>query len=121
LRWKNVLRIKVIKAISLNTPSDLERMKQFEDSVDAVLVEGVPGQGRTCDWGLAAEAVKRLSVPLVLAGGLNADNVKLAISAVMPYAVDVSSGVEVSPGQKDSAKIDAFISATTKNQRIPID
>lgn len=71
--------------------------------------EGVPGgTGKTFDWQMARTA---LPLPVVLAGGLNADNVAAAISDVRPFAVDVSGGVEMSPGIKDAALIRLFISA----------
>lgn len=63
------------------------------------------GTGRPFDWA----AVPRLSRPLVLAGGLTADNVREAVRAVRPWAVDVSSGVEDAPGVKCAQKIQAFI------------
>jgi phosphoribosylanthranilate isomerase len=67
------------------------------------------GTGARADWGRAAELAMR--VPLLLAGGLNAENVAAAIAEVRPLGVDVSSGVEHAAGQKDSARIEAFITA----------
>jgi phosphoribosylanthranilate isomerase len=67
------------------------------------------GTGRVCDWNLAVEFQKRITKPLVLSGGLNPENVARAIETVQPYAVDVSSGVEASPGRKDHAKLRDFI------------
>ena len=67
------------------------------------------GTGHTIDWVPLADSCKTLSKPVILAGGLTADNVARAISIVRPYAVDVSSGVEESPGQKSPARIDRFI------------
>ena len=68
----------------------------------------VGGTGESFDWGLIPESLDK---PVILAGGLNPDNVQEAIKAVNPYAVDVSSGVEQAPGVKDSNKIKAFIKA----------
>lgn len=69
------------------------------------------GTGQTVDWQLArAFHELDLGLPLVLAGGLTADNVGAAIVAVAPAAVDTASGVESQPGVKDSAKVAAFIS-----------
>jgi phosphoribosylanthranilate isomerase len=67
------------------------------------------GSGQTFDWSLAVEFKKSNSKPLVLSGGLNPENVAKAIEAVQPYAIDVSSGVESSPGKKDHAKLRHFI------------
>jgi phosphoribosylanthranilate isomerase len=67
------------------------------------------GTGVSFDWNLAVEFKKRAGRPLILSGGLNPENVAEAIEAVHPYAVDVSSGVEISPGKKDHAKIRDFI------------
>ena len=68
------------------------------------------GTGRTFDWSLAREVRERASF-LVLAGGLTPENVGAALTAVRPDAVDVSSGVESSPGRKDPAKVRAFVDA----------
>jgi phosphoribosylanthranilate isomerase len=67
------------------------------------------GTGRAFDWSLAVEFKKRTTKPLILSGGLNPENVAQAIETVQPYAVDVSSGVEASPGRKDHAKLRDFI------------
>jgi phosphoribosylanthranilate isomerase len=70
------------------------------------------GTGRAFDWDLAVEFKRRIgNKPLVLSGGLTAQNVAQAIELVHPYAVDVSSGVESSPGRKDPAKLRDFIQA----------
>ena len=70
-------------------------------------VEGiVGGTGASFDWTLIP---KRLPLPVILSGGLHAENVAAAIKQVQPYAVDVSSGVEAGKGIKDAAKIAAFI------------
>ncbi len=71
-------------------------------------VEGTPGgTGLHFDWGLIPQD---MPLPVILSGGLNAANVSMAIKQVRPYAVDVSSGVEISEGIKDAEKIAAFIS-----------
>lgn len=73
-----------------------------------ILFEGpVSGVGHTSDWHSAAQLAR--TTQLVLAGGLNATNVADAIAAVRPFGVDVSSGVEASPGVKDPGKISDFV------------
>ncbi len=68
------------------------------------------GTGRVFDWNLAVEFKARIDAkPLVLSGGLTPENVAKAIATVQPYAVDVASGVEASPGRKDHAKLRDFI------------
>ena len=67
------------------------------------------GTGRAFDWNLALKFMKRTKKPVILSGGLNPENVASAIEAVHPYAVDVSSGVESSPGRKDHARLRDFI------------
>jgi phosphoribosylanthranilate isomerase len=67
------------------------------------------GTGRTFDWSWAREAARHKRV--ILAGGLNAGNVARAVQAARPYAVDVSSALEASPGIKDPHKIEAFFRA----------
>ena len=67
------------------------------------------GTGRTIDWSAAAAAARVR--PIILSGGLTADNVRGAIDTVQPYGVDVSSGVESNPGVKDHGKLRAFFVA----------
>ena len=77
--------------------------------LDAFSDQAYGGTGQTVDWTLAAEAARASRV--LLAGGLTPDNVAEAIRQVRPYGVDVSSGVEIRPGQKDHAKVRAFVQA----------
>jgi phosphoribosylanthranilate isomerase len=88
----------------------LQYAAQFDDASGLLLdayQEGVAGgTGRTFDWELIP---RDLPKPVVLAGGLNTDNVAAAIRQVRPYAVDVSSGVEREKGIKDADKIAAFM------------
>jgi len=82
--------------------------------LDAYSEEAFGGTGKKVDWRLAAELVETLGkkgVYVVLSGGLTPDNVAEAIRIVQPYGVDVSSGVESSPGTKDPSKVRDFILA----------
>ena len=75
-----------------------------------VLFEGpLSGSGLTTDWDAAAELARRGEV--ILAGGLNPDNVGAALRRVRPFGVDVSSGVEDAPGIKSAVKIEKFVAA----------
>jgi phosphoribosylanthranilate isomerase len=102
---------KIIKAARVAGGADLQALERFRTDFHLLdtKVEGPRGgSGRTWDWGLAAQ--RRSKVPMILSGGLTPDNVAEGIAAVKPYAVDVASGVEASPGVKDPAKLEAFIS-----------
>jgi phosphoribosylanthranilate isomerase len=77
--------------------------------LDAFSEQAYGGTGQVFDWQLAAEAAKAANI--LLAGGLTPDKVEKAIQTVQPYGVDVSSGVERSPGKKDPEKVRAFIQA----------
>jgi phosphoribosylanthranilate isomerase len=76
--------------------------------VDAHVKGAYGGTGETGDWAIAQHLAAQ--APVLLAGGLNLENVAAAVRAVNPWGVDVASGVESSPGVKDSSKISAFIS-----------
>ena len=76
---------------------------------DAFVVDESYGSGKLYNSTFASEVVKLSKVPVILAGGLNPENVKEAIEIVQPDAVDVSSGVEVEPGIKDKEKIRLFL------------
>jgi len=80
--------------------------------IDTLVVGVYGGTGKTADWTAAREYAAQPGLPpLVLAGGLLAENVGEAIRAVRPAAVDVASGVESRPGQKDPAMVEAFVRA----------
>lgn len=102
-----------IKALRVRPGDDLEAScRQYAKASGILLdtyVAGVPGgTGEAFDWSLIPE---HLSKPIILAGGLSADNVGAAIAQVSPYAVDVSGGVEQARGIKDPARIEAFMRA----------
>ena len=80
--------------------------------VDAAVKGVYGGSGVTADWSAAAELAKRY--PLLLAGGLTPENVSDAVRQVQPWGVDVASGVESGTGEKDAAKMSAFIKAVKR-------
>jgi phosphoribosylanthranilate isomerase len=90
-----------------------QRPEEYESLVSAFMLDTPStdhgGTGRVFDWSLAVEFKRRTKKPLILSGGLNSENVAKAIETVQPYAVDVNSGVESSPGQKDHAKLRELI------------
>lgn len=107
----------VIRAIRFRADTigrELTRWDAVEE-VDAMLVDGsAGGTGEAFDWHALAPHMRAVSKPVIIAGGLTAQNVGEAIGACRPYAVDVSSGVESSPGVKDHAKIAAFCEAVRR-------
>ena len=105
---------RVIKALRVRAKNQLDRFAEYHNVADAILLDTyVAGQsggtGRTFDWNLAKEASRRGRI--ILAGGLNPDNVAEAINLVHPYAVDASSGLEQQPGIKDHDKMTRFVEA----------
>jgi phosphoribosylanthranilate isomerase len=76
-----------------------------------------PGSGQVFDWTLAGEVPEGLRV--ILAGGLDPDNVTTAVTTLAPWGVDVSTGVEASPGHKDARKVRAFVEAARKAAPVP--
>jgi phosphoribosylanthranilate isomerase len=105
----------VIKAMRVGEGFRVERICEY--GVDTVLLDAslkgrYGGTGVTFDWSIAARA--RAYAKIILAGGLNAENVKEAIQIARPFAVDVCSGVEAAPGRKDFAKMREFISIVTE-------
>lgn len=87
----------------------LLRLRDY--GADAVLIDGAsPGAGEVFDWSLA-EGAPLAGHRLILAGGLDPDNVAAAVERVQPWGVDVVSGVEARPGRKDPSRVRAFIEA----------
>jgi phosphoribosylanthranilate isomerase len=110
---------KVIKAARIASGADLQALERFRTDFHLLdtRVEGKQGgSGERWDWELASH--RRSKVPAILSGGLNAGNVAAGIAAVRPYAVDVASGVEASPGVKDPEKLEAFLAAARPEEAL---
>jgi phosphoribosylanthranilate isomerase len=107
-----------IKALRVRDGLDLAQSCHAYEGARGILLDnweaGVPGgTGKSFDWGLAESA---LPLPVVLAGGLNEENVRAAMARIGPAAVDVSGGVEQSPGIKDAGKVKRFVAAVRAAQ-----
>lgn len=106
-----------IKAVRMQPETDLKQLAaQYASSQGLLLdtyVKGIPGgTGAAFNWDwVSPEKRQNMPLPVILAGGLNEENIGQAINSVHPWAVDVSGGVESAPGQKSSEKIQAFIQA----------
>ena len=112
------LPLPVVKAIPVDQVRTLSKLLSYE--VSAFLLDtpsrGYGGSGEPFDWSLA-EGVSEVA-PVILAGGLTPENVADAVRAVRPYAVDVASGVESSPGVKDVIRMSRFVTAV-REVRLP--
>jgi phosphoribosylanthranilate isomerase len=104
------LGMELFRAVSLETDADIETAAALPDEVTVLVDAHDPirrgGTGERADWARAAALSRRR--PVILAGGLRADNVREAVAQVTPWAIDVSSGLESSPGIKDHAKMAQF-------------
>ena len=118
-------KVKVLAAISmLRENPDAWAMMWRRDVIHAFLVDSgnsskPGGTGKAFDWrvsGARVENIKRLG-KVVAAGGLTPENVSVAVEVLKPWGVDVVSGVEASPGKKDSDKVRAFVRAVREMDR----
>ena len=102
----------VLKAFRVHASLKAADIDPYDPHVRGYLLDTFHGQmaggtGETFDWSLIEKL--NLKRPLLLAGGLDADNIRQALSSVLPYGVDVNSGVEQEPGIKDHASIEKFV------------
>jgi phosphoribosylanthranilate isomerase len=109
---------KVIKGFRIQDEGSLRQLADYQGAAQALLLDTykkgqVGGTGEIFDWQLARKAKKY--GPIILAGGLNPDNVAAAIAAAGPAAVDTASGTEAAPGKKDPAKLRAFFKAAVSS------
>jgi phosphoribosylanthranilate isomerase len=109
-RWIRKRVSTTIKAFPAGDP----RLNHADDwGADVIMIDSaVPGSGQVFDWRLAEGAPSNRRI--VIAGGLNADNVADAVRRIRPWGVDVSTGVEAAPGRKDARKLKAFIEAARR-------
>jgi phosphoribosylanthranilate isomerase len=106
--------VKFIAVVHITDQKSIEAAMHASRYTDALLLDtaykgAAGGTGITHDWSISAAIIQKVSVPVILAGGLNPENVQEAITAVRPYAVDVRSGVSDSTGEKNTEKMQAFI------------
>ena len=114
--YKSLPNVKLVRLIHISKDgkvcNDYKKMKYVDyyllDSFN-LQTNQVGGTGLTHDWNKSAELIKKLNKPVFLAGGLNPNNVKQAISLVHPYGVDVNSGCKNEFGMKDRNKVKNFI------------
>lgn len=115
----------VVRAVHVTGADAVARARESAADSDAVLLDSrtadrLGGTGRTHDWSVSARIVgelARIGRPVILAGGLNADNVEQAIAAVHPFGVDVNSGVETGTGDKDFTACQAFVKMAHESDR----
>jgi len=111
------LALPVIKALPVGETFTMSAVEDLPVRVTVLLDAHDPirrgGTGRVIEWTVASAAARVR--PIILSGGLTPENVKSAVAAVRPYAVDVSSGVEAAPGVKDEARLRAFFAALTQD------
>lgn len=107
------LAVRIWKAVPLSEPDDVEEALALPADVtpliDALDRKKRGGTGRRAAWDLAAQVAK--ARPIVLAGGINAENIIDAVELVHPWGVDVSSSLEDSPGIKNASKVVVFFAA----------
>ena len=117
--WRQLPNVKIVQVIHVIDEKSVDEAVQISEQVDALLLDsGNPnlkvkelgGTGRVHDWRFSKKIVEQSKVPVFLAGGLNASNVREAIEAVQPYGLDLCSGVRTN-GDLDKKKLEAFFRA----------
>ncbi len=110
-----MMNMKAFRIKDANSLAEISNYKTDAYLLDSYVAGKSGGTGEKFNWDLANEA-KKIGKPIFLAGGLTPENVAEAVRQVQPYGIDVSSGVEISPGKKDHQKIREFIQAARSAQ-----
>ena len=116
--------LKIFKSVNIISADSVAYPEAFEQLVDGFVLDSinvatgqVGGTGKTHDWSVSREIVMRYpDIPIILAGGLNSENVRSAIERVRPFGVDVNSGTKAPDGFKDLRKMEAFIAQAKHEQ-----
>lgn len=113
---KAMPQIKIIKSVHVTDESSIAAGKRYKGVADAILLDSINkktkqigGTGLVHDWNISKRIVEEYEMPVILAGGLNPENVAEAIKIVGPYGVDTNSGTKGKDGFKDYAKLELFI------------
>jgi phosphoribosylanthranilate isomerase len=117
--------VPIIKAVGVAAAADLAAIRPYLGIADRILIDAKPpaaaaypgGHGASFDWSILTALEPGL--PFILSGGLNPENVMSALARVRPWGIDVSSGVERAPGQKDNARIAQFV-ANARRGALPL-
>lgn len=124
---KQCPHVKIIKCVHVTDAARIEKVKKYEQYVDAILLDTynaktnqVGGTGITHDWKISKKIIESCSKKVILAGGLNYNNVLKVKTELHPYGVDVNSGVKDDNGNKDYKKLKYFIN-NAKNQIVAIE
>lgn len=112
----NLPQIKIIKSLHIVDDSSIVMGEKYIGVADAVLLDSIDlaskkigGTGKTHNWNISKKIVEEYEIPVILAGGLNPENVADAVRFVRPYGVDVNSGTRGKDGFKDYRKMELFI------------
>ncbi len=110
---RSLVPCNIIKTIHVKGEDSIKEAVKFSKFTDAILLDTpskeMGGTGKTHDWEISRKIVEAVQKPVILAGGLNPENVKEAVETVRPYGVDAASGVEKEPGKKDFDKVGRFV------------
>ena len=110
--------VKIVQVIHVTGEEDIGEAVSVSEFVDLILLDSgnqklvvkeLGGTGRTHDWSISKEIIKRLNIPVFLAGGINSSNVSAAINVVKPYGIDLCSGVRIN-GKLDEDLLKEFFS-----------
>ena len=112
---QELIKIEIIKTIHVSDNTAVEEAKIYEPHTDMILLDTkvkdrIGGTGKTHDWNISRQIVEDLNIPVILAGGLNPQNIGEAITSVKPSGVDANSGLENENGFKDFEKIRLYAS-----------